>query len=161
MAYDVPKGLLSVVTGNTPGARGAMVDALLRAAPRALVLAVSIQDRGEGYPAVQRFVSGADARFRDSVPRGATGDAVVILRQDLLSLRRTAGRVHLVLALPQDLDVLPFLVELWRARVGSGWGTTTTPPLSSSVSMRPRARRTSGAYTRPYACGTEAGGASL
>ncbi|MFF8228063.1 hypothetical protein [Streptomyces caelestis] len=114
------KGLLSVVVGNTPGARGAVVDALLRAAPRALVLAVSIEGSGEGYPTVQRFVSGADACLRDTVSRGATGDPVVILRQDLLSLRRAAGRVHVVLALPEDLDVLPFLVELWQARIGSG-----------------------------------------
>ncbi|MFD4985466.1 GTP-binding protein [Streptomyces sp. NPDC058374] len=51
---------------------------------------------------------------------GATGDPAVILRQDLLSLRREAGPVHVVLVLPEDVDVLPFLVELWRARIAGG-----------------------------------------
>ena len=41
------KGLLSeVVAGNTPEARGAVVDALLCTAPRAVVPAVSIRERG-------------------------------------------------------------------------------------------------------------------
>ncbi|MBG0851606.1 GTP-binding protein [Streptomyces spinoverrucosus] len=112
--------MLSVVAGNTPEVRGAVVDALLRTAPRAVVMAVSIQERGEGYPAVQRFMSGADARLRDAAAQGATGDPVVILRQDLMALRRAEDGVHVVLALPESLDVLPFLVELWRARIGSG-----------------------------------------
>jgi G3E family GTPase len=113
------KGLLSVVAGNTPGIRGVGVDRLLRLSPRAVVLAVSIQSQEAGYPVVQRFLSGVDA----GVPAtcwAATGDPVVILRQDLMSLRRDAGPVHVVLALPGDVDVLPFLVELWRARVASG-----------------------------------------
>ncbi|WP_405496407.1 hypothetical protein [Streptomyces sp. NBC_00096] len=53
------KGLLGVVAGNTPGVRGLVVDHLLRASPRATVLAVSVQDRGSGYPVMQRFTSGA------------------------------------------------------------------------------------------------------
>ncbi|MEU5001295.1 GTP-binding protein [Streptomyces sp. NPDC021622] len=116
----MPKGLLSVVAGNTPDVRGAVVDQLLRAAPNAVVLAVSIHGADAGYPVVQRFLSGADPALRDAAAQGATGDPVVILRQDLMAVRRAAGRPHVVLALPEDLDVLPFLVELWRPRVGSG-----------------------------------------
>jgi G3E family GTPase len=52
--------------------------------------------------------------------QGATGDPVVVLRQDLLSLRRSPGAAHVVLALPDNVDVLPLLVELWRPRVSSG-----------------------------------------
>ncbi|MFD3504314.1 hypothetical protein [Streptomyces sp. NPDC058678] len=115
----MPKGLLSVVVGNTPGVRADVVDQLLRLSPRAVLLAVSIQECDNGYPVVQRFLSGADASVREA-SRGATGDPVVILRQDLMSLRRCSGPVHVVLALPGDVDVLPFLMELWRARVASG-----------------------------------------
>ncbi|MEU8918783.1 GTP-binding protein [Streptomyces nigrescens] len=116
----MPKGLLSVVVGNTPDARGAVVNHAMRLSPRAVVLAVSIQNTpDEEYPTVQRFVSGDDPRLRDTAPLSATGDPAVILRQDLLSLKRAAGQPHIALALPTELDVLPFLVELWRKRIGS------------------------------------------
>ncbi|MEU0965061.1 GTP-binding protein [Streptomyces sp. NPDC005917] len=116
------KGLLSVVAGNTPGVRGAVVDQLLRLAPRAVVLAVSIQAQaqGKGYPTVQRFLSGTGTALQGRALKGATGDPVVILRQDLLSLRRSSGAAHVVLALPDNVDVLTLLVELWRPRVSSG-----------------------------------------
>ncbi len=113
------KVLLSVVTGNTPHVRGVAVDHVLRAAPGAVVLAVSIQHRDGAYPAVQRFISGGDARQQTAAPLSATGDPAVILRQDLLALRRTTGAPHVVLALPAEFDVLPFLTELWRTRIGS------------------------------------------
>ncbi|MFJ8313358.1 MULTISPECIES: GTP-binding protein [unclassified Streptomyces] len=113
------KGLLSVVAGNTPDVRGAVVDRLLRLSPRAVLLSVSIEGRRGGRPVVQRYLSGAEATGREA-SKGATGDPVVILRQDLLELRRTAGPAHVVLALPENVGVLPLMVELWRARVGSG-----------------------------------------
>ncbi|WP_234326505.1 GTP-binding protein [Streptomyces sp. NRRL S-337] len=53
------------------------------------------------------------------MPLSATGDPAVILRQDLLSLRRTAGQLHVILALPAELDILPLLCELWRTPIGS------------------------------------------
>ncbi|MFD7834633.1 GTP-binding protein [Streptomyces sp. NPDC059761] len=121
MGSRLSKGLLSVVTGNTSGVRGLVVDHLLRASPRAAVLAVSVQDRDRGYPVVQRFASGAcgaGTQLRDTLTRGATGDPAVILRQDLLSIQRAMTRPHVILALPQELDVLPLLVELWRPRIG-------------------------------------------
>ncbi|MGW3957007.1 GTP-binding protein [Streptomyces sp. NPDC004752] len=114
------KGLLNVVTGNTPGVRGAVVDQLLTLAPGAVVLAVSIQARGKGHPTVQRCLSGTGIALPGGALQGATGDPVVILRQDLLALRRSPGAAHVVLALPDNVDVLPFLVELWRPRVSSG-----------------------------------------
>lgn len=113
------KGLLSVVVGNTPEIRGDGVEQLLRLSPRAVLLAVSFQGQETGHPVVQRFLSSTDASVREAT-WGATGDPVVILRQDLMSLRRCSGPVHVILALPGDVDVLPFLVELWRARVASG-----------------------------------------
>lgn len=113
----MPKGLLSVVAGNSPEVRGLVVDRLLRANPRAVVLAVSIQARDAGHPVVQRLTAGVDAELRETVERGATGDPVVILRQDLLAVRRAMGRPHVILALPRELDVLPFLVELWKPRI--------------------------------------------
>lgn len=113
------KGLLSVVVGNTPAVRGAAVDQLLSAAPDAAVLAVSIQSRDAKYPVVQRLLSGVGPTLREAASLGATGDPVVILRQALLSVRHAAGCPHVILALPGNLDVLPFLVELWRAPVGS------------------------------------------
>ncbi|MGA5353703.1 class I SAM-dependent methyltransferase [Streptomyces thermodiastaticus] len=100
-----------------------MIDELLRVSPQATVLAVSVEGRGdEGYPVVQRFLSGAGPHVREWGPLGVTGDPVVVLRQDLLALRRAEGseRPHVVLALPANLDVLSLLVELWRARVASG-----------------------------------------
>ncbi|WP_426544431.1 GTP-binding protein [Streptomyces sp. UG1] len=108
-----------MVVGNTPDVRGSAVEELLRLSPRAVLLAVSIENQRTGYPVVQRFLSSVDASVREA-SWGATGDPVVILRQDLMSLRRSSGPVHVVLALPGDVDVLPFLVELWRARVASG-----------------------------------------
>lgn len=113
------KGLLSVVAGNTPDVRGVAVEQVLWLSPRAVLLAVSIQGQETGHPVVQRFLSGVDSPVQEAA-WGARGDPVVILRQDLMSLRRSAGSVHVVLALPGDVDVLPFLVELWRARVASG-----------------------------------------
>lgn len=118
----MPKGLLSIVIGNTPAARGLAVDTLVRSSPGdAVVLAVSIHGRDAGYPVVQRFVTGPGVPQSVSQPMAqvATGDPVVILRQDLLAIRRTARPPHLVLALPDELDLLPFLVELWRARTGA------------------------------------------
>ncbi|MGW5479394.1 hypothetical protein [Streptomyces sp. NPDC004008] len=86
------KGLLSVVTGNTPGVRGAVVDQLLGLAPGAVVLVVSIQAQDTGYPIVQRCLSGTGTAVPGGALQGATGDPVVILRQDLLSLRRSWAR---------------------------------------------------------------------
>ncbi|MFE1777052.1 GTP-binding protein [Streptomyces sp. NPDC059008] len=113
----MPKGLLSIVVGNTPAARGLVVDNLLRAAPHAVVLSASIHCRDSGYPVVQRFATGTGVP--QSMPRAATGDPVVILRQDLLAIRRSAKAPHTVLALSDDLDLLPFLEELWRPRMGA------------------------------------------
>ncbi|MGW7639875.1 GTP-binding protein [Streptomyces decoyicus] len=117
----MPKGLLSTVVGNTPAARGLAVDTLVGAAPRAVVLAVSIHCRDAGCPVVQRFITGPGVPQSVSQPMAqvATGDPVVILRQDLLAIRRTARPPHLVLALPGELDLLPFLVELRRPRIGA------------------------------------------
>ncbi|WP_282701394.1 GTP-binding protein [Streptomyces sp. CC219B] len=147
------KGLLSVVTGNTPAVRGAVVDALLRVSPQATVLAVSVEDRGdEGYPVVQRSFSGTGPHGREPGPLGVTGDPVVILRQDLVALRRAAGpgRPHVVLALPATLDVLPFLVELWRARVASGPLTDFYDPAPVAVGIDPAAFMTDlGCVHRP------------
>lgn len=114
----MPKGLLSVVAGNTPYVRGLVVDQLVRASPRAVVLSVSLQGRDTGYPVVQRLAGGVDAGLGETVSRGATGDPVVILRQDLLALRRAMGHPHVILALPPEVDVLPLLVELWQPRTG-------------------------------------------
>ena len=114
----MPKALLSVALGDTPAVRGAVVDRLLRLSPRPVLLAVTIEARDEGYPVVQRFLSGAGTAVGETC-LSATGDPVVVLRQDLFHLRRR-GAEHVVLALPEDVDALPFLVELWRARVASG-----------------------------------------
>ncbi|GAB2623909.1 hypothetical protein GCM10027168_64830 [Streptomyces capparidis] len=113
-------GLLSVVTGNTPRARGGVVDELVRACPRAVVLSVSVHGEGEGYPLVQRLLHGEGRRLRGAGGLGVAGAPGVVLRQDLLCLRRGAHRAHVVLALPGDVDVLPLLVELWRAGPGGG-----------------------------------------
>ncbi|MFF4958858.1 hypothetical protein [Streptomyces sp. NPDC001222] len=91
-----------MVTGNTPGVRGAVVDQLLGLAPGAVVLAVSIQAQDTGYPIVQRCLSGTGTAVPGGALQGATGDPVVILRQDLLSLRRSSGPVHVLLALPDN-----------------------------------------------------------
>ncbi|MGP8304366.1 hypothetical protein ACTPOK_42030 [Streptomyces inhibens] len=113
----MPKGLLSIVVGNTPAARGLVVDNLVRAAPHAVVLSASIHCREIGYPVVQRFVTGTGVP--QPVPQAATGNPVVILRQDLLAIRRTVEAPHVVLALSDELDLLPFLVDLWQPRVGA------------------------------------------
>lgn len=114
------RGLLSAVSGNTPSARTSVLDHLSRHSPHAVVLAVSIQRTRRGkHPTVQRSLSSVDGSLL-SESWGTTGDPAVILRQDLLSLRREAGPVHIALVLPEDVDVLPFLVELWRARTASG-----------------------------------------
>ncbi|MBO8191479.1 GTP-binding protein [Streptomyces oryzae] len=113
--------MLSVVSGNSPGARGALVDQVLHAAPDAWVLAVSLDPGPEGYPVVQRLLRGADGRMRDAASRGATGAPAVIVREDLLAIGRAAHRPQaVVLALPETLDTLPFLLELWRERTGTG-----------------------------------------
>ncbi|MFF4285719.1 hypothetical protein ACFY0R_10380 [Streptomyces sp. NPDC001633] len=117
MGSRVPKGLLSVVVGNTPAARGLAVDKLMCAVPDAVVLAVSVHCRDDGYPVVQRLVAGTGVP--QCMSRAATGDPVVILRQGLLAICRAAQPPHVVLALPDELDVLPFLVELWRPRIGA------------------------------------------
>ncbi|MCZ1014165.1 GTP-binding protein [Streptomyces noursei] len=134
------KGLLSVVTGNTPGIRGAVVDQVLRLSPEATVLAVSVEGREDGgYPVVQRFLSGTGTSARESSPQGVTGDPVVVLRQDLLALRRAPGpgRTHVVLALPATVEVIPFLAELWRARVASGPLTDFYDPAPVVVGVDP------------------------
>ncbi|MFG3405664.1 GTP-binding protein [Streptomyces sp. NPDC048142] len=113
------KALLSVVTGNTPMVRGKAVDGLLKLSATAVVPAVSICGENEGYPSVHRLLSGAGAPLDTAVSGAVTGSPAVVLRQDLLSLRRTVGSEHVILALPGSLDVLPFLVELWRARTGA------------------------------------------
>ncbi|WP_250293332.1 GTP-binding protein [Streptomyces atroolivaceus] len=87
--------------------------------PDAVTLAVSVHGRDEEHPSVQRFISGGDPRIESIAPMAATGSPAVILRQDLLSLRRTVGSGHVILALPENLDILPFLVELWRTRSGA------------------------------------------
>ncbi|WP_351229137.1 hypothetical protein [Streptomyces sp. NPDC002133] len=103
------------------GAWAAAPDPLLglRLSPDAVALAVSVHGRNEERPSVQRFPSGDDPRIESIAPNAATGSPAVILRQDLLSLRRTVGSGHVILALPGNLDILPFLVELWRTRSGA------------------------------------------
>ncbi|CAM5561990.1 hypothetical protein SALBM311S_01322 [Streptomyces alboniger] len=97
-----------------------MADRLLTLAPGAVVLTVSIQARGKGHPTVQPCLFGTGTALPRRALQGATGDPVVILRQNLLSLRRSTGVAQDVLALPDGVDVLPFLAELWPPRVGSG-----------------------------------------
>ncbi|MGI5350522.1 GTP-binding protein [Streptomyces sp. CA-250714] len=117
----MPKTLLSVVSGNSPEVRGALVDQVLAASPNALALAVSLHHRPDGYPVVQRLLYGAGPRIRESGSLGATGAPAVIVRQDLLSVGRAAHRPDIVvLALPQNLDTLPFVLELWRPQVTDG-----------------------------------------
>lgn len=43
----------------------------------------------------------------------------MILRQDLLDIGRTVKSPCAVLALPDDPDALPFLVELWQPPIGA------------------------------------------
>ncbi|MFJ3967108.1 GTP-binding protein [Streptomyces parvus] len=114
------KSLLSIVTGNTPQIRGVAVDQVLNLSPRAVVVSVSLHVRENRLPVVQRYLSGEDSRLSRIPPQVATGRPSVVIRQDLLSLRRSIGRHHVILALPGEVDVLPFLVELWRTRIGGG-----------------------------------------
>jgi G3E family GTPase len=115
-----PKGLLSVVAGNSPEIRGGLVEQLLRTSPEAVILSVSVEDsHSGGHPVVQRLMTTTGPRPTAPASLGATGDPVVILRQDLVSLRRTTKNVHVVLALPEHIDVLPFLHQLWRTRIGA------------------------------------------
>ncbi|MFC9946535.1 hypothetical protein [Streptomyces pratensis] len=86
----------------------------MRLSQGAVALAVSVHGRHEGRPSVQRFLSGDDPRLESIAPKAATGSPAVILRQDLPSLRRAVGSGHVILALPENLDIPPFLVELWR-----------------------------------------------
>lgn len=114
------KGLLSVVTGNSPEIRGGLVEQLLRTSPEAAVLSVSVEDGlAGGHPTVQRLMTTTGPRSVAPASPGATGDPVVILRQDLVALRRATKGVHVVLALPEHIDLLPFLRQLWRVRVGA------------------------------------------
>ncbi|MFJ4873175.1 GTP-binding protein [Streptomyces sp. NPDC088757] len=120
MPTGAPRGLLSVVAGNTPEVRGDLVAQLARAHPESIVLSVSVQEDPSGrYPVVQRMTTATGTRPTAPAPLGATGDPVVILRQDLVSLRRAGKAVHVVLALPEHIDLLPFLLQLWRPRVGA------------------------------------------
>lgn len=108
------KTLLSVVTGNTPQSRGELVDHVLRTLPDSVVLSVSLHGEEEGYPVVQRFLTGTGHHLSETTVRGATGAPAVIVRQDLLSLARASRHPHLVLTLSDEVDTLPFLAELWR-----------------------------------------------
>ncbi|WP_395360469.1 GTP-binding protein [Streptomyces sp. YH02] len=116
------KGLLSILTGNTPAVRGELVGRLSRRHPEAVALSVSIQAAPTGrYPAVQRLMRPDDlgTNLGVNVSSGTTGDPTVILRQDLIALRRAKRDVHVLLALPQEVDTLPFLLRLWRSRIGA------------------------------------------
>ncbi|MFI8370075.1 GTP-binding protein [Streptomyces sp. NPDC085466] len=121
-AEPPPKGLLSVLVGNTPAARGELAGLLSRHHPEAITLSVSVQADATGpYPVVQRLTAtgSSSAGHMAHVSSGATGDPSVILRQDLIALRRARKDVHIVLTLPQEVDVLPFLLDLWRSRIGA------------------------------------------
>lgn len=129
------RGLLGVVSGNTPEARGRVLDLLRRASPDALVLSVSVHGDGDAagrYPFVQRFAVGGDERQRASLSQVATGDPAVIVRQDLGAIARAAPCTHVVLALPDNVDALPFLAELWRSPLGR-------TPLSDYYDLAPLA----------------------
>ncbi|MGW5003575.1 GTP-binding protein [Streptomyces hydrogenans] len=122
MSTDGPKGVLSVVVGNTPAIRGELVAQLQRTHPESLTLSVSVEESTSGhYPVVQRMMTMAEGRAATAAPMGATGNPAIILRQDLISLRRARKRkaVHVILTLPEHLDPLPFLLGLWRSRVGA------------------------------------------
>ncbi|MFJ3933964.1 GTP-binding protein [Streptomyces sp. NPDC090029] len=109
-----------MVVGNTPGVRGELVAQLQRTHPESLALSVSVRESTSGhYPVVQRMMTTADGRPTAAATMGATGDPAIILRQDLISLHRARKSVHVILALPEHLDPLPFLLDLWRSRVGA------------------------------------------
>ncbi|MFE0674073.1 GTP-binding protein [Streptomyces sp. NPDC058867] len=116
----MPEGLLSVVTGNTPAVRGATVDRLRRLNRDAPVLAVSIEDGDGRYPMVHRHLSGDGAGARHDSVQAGSGDPAVILRQDLMALRGATSVPNVILVLPGDLDLPPFLADLWRPRLGGG-----------------------------------------
>ncbi|MFD3569402.1 hypothetical protein [Streptomyces sp. NPDC058667] len=114
--------MLSVLVGNTPEVRGELTGRLSRQHPGAVILSVSVQAATTGpYPVVQRLTAvGSASDDREAhVSSGATGDPAVILRQDLIALRRARKDVHVLLALPQEVDLLPFLLRLWRSRIGA------------------------------------------
>ncbi|MEW1655549.1 hypothetical protein [Streptomyces sp. NPDC093707] len=97
-----PKGSLSVAVGNSPEIRGGLVEQLLRTSPEAVALSVSVEDSlSGGYPVVQRLMTTTGPRSAAPASVGATGDPVVILRQDLVALHRATKDVHVVLALPE------------------------------------------------------------
>ncbi|MEU9317341.1 hypothetical protein [Streptomyces sp. NPDC048295] len=81
-AVGARKGLLSILTGNTPAVRGELVDRLPQRHPEAITLSVSVQAAPTGhYPAVQRLMRPDDlgTRLGVNVSSGATGDPTVIL----------------------------------------------------------------------------------
>lgn len=117
-----PKGVLSVLVGNTPEVRGELTERLSRQHPGAVALSVSVQAATTGpYPVVQRLtdVEPSPAGRVAGFSSGATGDPAVILRQDLIALRRARKDVHVLLALPREVDLVPFLLWLWRSRTGA------------------------------------------
>jgi G3E family GTPase len=125
--------LLGLVSGNTPESRGRVLDLLRRVSPDALVLSVSVHsDEAGRHPIVQRFAVGGDERQRASLSQGATGDPAVIIRQDLGAIARAATCPHVVVALPDNVDALPFLAELWRTPLGR-------TPLSDHYDLAPLA----------------------
>ncbi|MFI0776329.1 GTP-binding protein [Streptomyces sp. NPDC021212] len=127
------RGLLGLVCGNTPEARGRLLDLLRCAVPDALVLSVSVHaDEAGRYPFVQRFATGGAEQQRDSLCQGATGDPAVIIRQDLDAIACAATRPHVVLALPGNVDPVPFLAALWRTPSGR-------TPLSHHYDLAPTA----------------------
>ncbi|MGY0063800.1 GTP-binding protein [Streptomyces sp. LZ34] len=121
------------MSGNTPEARGRVLDLLLRTSPGVLVLSVSVHgDEAGRYPFVQRFAAGGDEREPVSLSQAATGDPAVIIRQDLDVIARAATCPHVVLALPDNVDAVPFLAELWRTPLGR-------TPLSDHYDLAPLA----------------------
>ncbi|MFI8520117.1 GTP-binding protein [Streptomyces sp. NPDC085481] len=117
-----PKGLLSVLVGNTPEVRGEFAGQVSRRHPEAVTLSVSIQaGTTDPYPVVQRLTAGGSSSVDEAaqVSSGATGDPAVILRQDLIALRRARRDVHVLLTLPREVDLAPFLLRLWRSRIGA------------------------------------------
>ncbi|WP_251074397.1 GTP-binding protein [Streptomyces sp. ISL-111] len=109
-----------MVAGNTPQIRGNIVTQLKRTRTDSVVLSVSIHESPSGrYPVVQRLARTTGGRAVAPALLGATGDPVVILRQDLIALRRTQKATHVVLALTEHIDILPFLLQLWRSRIGA------------------------------------------
>ncbi|MEU2828890.1 hypothetical protein ABZ667_09535 [Streptomyces lavendulae] len=122
MPTGAPKDLLSVLIGNTPEVRGELTRQLSRRHPTAVTLSLSIHTATTGrYPVVQRLMTpdGPGTNLEVNVSSGTTGDPTAILRQDLIALRRAKRDVHIPLTLPQEVDTLPFLLQLWRSRIGA------------------------------------------